>query len=625
MIHINGEWLVDEMERTVLLRGVNLSGSTKVPMQPNGATYHRDGFFNHRDISFVGRPFPLDEADEHFSRLQSWGLTFLRFLVTWEAIEHAGPGIYDEVYLDYVAAVIRKAANYDIQIVIDPHQDVWSRFTGGDGAPGWTLESVGINLEAIHETGSAILHQIHGDPFPRMIWPSNRTKVAAATMFTLFFAGNDFAPRLHIDGVPVQEYLQIHYCNAIAQLASRLHGLPNVIGYDTMNEPLHGYIGLTDLNQFDGIKQGISPTPFQGMTLSAGFPCELEYWTQKLTGAKATGKHLINPKGLRLWREDVVDIWQQHGVWEIGADGAPHLLHPDYFSVSNGRQVDFGQDYLRPFANRFAQTIRAAHPGTLIFFETAVDQPPPIWGEEDARDIIFAPHWYDPLTLFLKHYYRFITIDLTAMKLVIGPHAIRRVFAKQLMLLCQQAHTRLGNVPMLLGETGIPFDLDSARAYTTGNYRAQIAAADRIMRAIEDTLLNCTWWNYTPDNNNQHGDQWNGEDLSIFSRSQQDNPDDIHSGGRALTAIVRPYPKVIAGKPLQIRFSHRSGNFSFTFQHDPQVSAPTEIFVPNYQYPRDYRVEVSDGTFEKLPERQTLVYYHSNQNTRHTIHITRCR
>jgi len=51
----------------------------------------RDGFFDHRRVSFVGRPFPLEEAGEHFARLREWGLTFVRFLVTWEAIEHAGP------------------------------------------------------------------------------------------------------------------------------------------------------------------------------------------------------------------------------------------------------------------------------------------------------------------------------------------------------------------------------------------------------------------------------------------------------------------------------------------------------------------------------------------------------
>lgn len=62
----------------------------------------------HESVTFVGRPFPLEEAHEHFSRLRRWGLTFgtfhdlsirtnqtvtitVRFLVTWEAVEHAGP------------------------------------------------------------------------------------------------------------------------------------------------------------------------------------------------------------------------------------------------------------------------------------------------------------------------------------------------------------------------------------------------------------------------------------------------------------------------------------------------------------------------------------------------------
>lgn len=243
-IRFDGCWFKDEHGRTLHLRGVNLGGSTKVPHTPNGSTRNREGFFDHRNVSFVGKPFPLEEADEHFSRLKMWGLTFLRFLVTWEAIEHAGPGLYDEEYLDYVYTVVKKAAEYDIHLFIDPHQDVWSRFSGGDGAPGWTFETIGMDITKFMTTGAAFTHQEHGDPYPRMIWTSNYSKFACATIFTLFFGGNDYAPEIKVNNLPFQEYLQSHYINAIKQVALRLKDLPNVVGYDTMNEPTQGFIAF---------------------------------------------------------------------------------------------------------------------------------------------------------------------------------------------------------------------------------------------------------------------------------------------------------------------------------------------------------------------------------------------
>jgi hypothetical protein len=65
-------------------------------------------------VTFVGRPFALEDAPEHFARLRRWGLTFgilecylilmvshmlivfiflARVLVTWEALEHDGPSV----------------------------------------------------------------------------------------------------------------------------------------------------------------------------------------------------------------------------------------------------------------------------------------------------------------------------------------------------------------------------------------------------------------------------------------------------------------------------------------------------------------------------------------------------
>lgn len=63
------------------LRGVNLSGSAKLPSKPDGTTHFDQTltFLNHRNVSFVGRPLEEDRASEHFDRLKKWGFNFCGF------------------------------------------------------------------------------------------------------------------------------------------------------------------------------------------------------------------------------------------------------------------------------------------------------------------------------------------------------------------------------------------------------------------------------------------------------------------------------------------------------------------------------------------------------------------
>lgn len=76
-----------------------------------------------------------------------------------------------------------------------------------------------------------------------------------------------------------------------------------------------------------------------------------------------------------------------------------------------------------------------------------------------------------------------------------------------------------GQTPCLIGEIGVPIDMANKSSYKTGDYSKQLRAMDANMTALDRNLLNFTIWNYCPDNNHQWGDQWNGEDLSIWSAS----------------------------------------------------------------------------------------------------------
>ena len=87
--------------------------------------------------------------------------------------------------------------------------------------------------------------------------------------------------------------------------------------------------------------------------------------------------------------------------------------------------------------------------------------------------------------------------------------------------------------------------------------------------------------------------------------------------------MIRPYPRAMAGQPLCMRFDYQSGHFDLEFEHDAAVTAPSEVFVPRYQYPDGARVTVSDGTFDLDLASQTLTYHHTAARSSHHVSVRR--
>ncbi|KAI8825891.1 glycoside hydrolase superfamily [Fimicolochytrium jonesii] len=576
-LEIHDGLILDGLGRNVLLRGINLSGASKMPFKPYITTHTTEGFFDHRNVSFVGRPFPLEDADEHFGRLAAWGFMFLRFIVTWEAIEHKGPGEYDEEYFDYLVAVLRKAKEYRFKCLIDPHQDVWSRFTGGSGAPGWTLELAGFELENLAPSGACISQNTYPDvtAVPRMIWSTNYNKLAAATMFTLFFAGKTFAPKCLVDGENIQTYLQRHYFQSYVVLAERLKSegdlLDNVVvGYDTLNEPACGYIGIAHCGKVPReweLKLGPTPSPFEGMLAGNGATVTVADCDFKWNGPGKVGSVTINESKVRAWREGKTCIWADHGVWDPETG---KLLRPDYFArdpVSGDIIDDWTLTFWKPFVRDFTKALRGAHPSAIIFLDPPVNhRPPPFDWEGADSDIagrfINAPHWYDGMTLIKKSFTSFFTLDYVGWKfgmyktllssLSFGYNGIRKNFALQLSWIKKATTERLGDqIPTLIGEFGIPFDLNNRVAYITGDYKNHHLALDANLAAMESNLLHFTLWNYCPDNCHQWGDQWNDEDLSLYSKDDAGND---WEGARAGLAAIRPHAFLVSGTPTRVSY-----------------------------------------------------------------------
>ncbi|SPQ24797.1 19bb662d-47d8-4dbe-8d87-e351ab77b0c3 [Thermothielavioides terrestris] len=687
--------------RQVVLRGINVAGEAKYPSRPHQPSHVPDDFFDGDNVSFVGRPFPSHEAHLHFSRLKRYGYNTIRYVFTWEAIEAAGPGIYDEAWIAETIEVLRAAKRYGFYIFMDPHQDVWSRFSGGSGAPMWTLYAAGLNPQSFAATEAAIVHNTYPEPdkFPKMIWSTNYYRLAAATMFTLFFAGRDFAPKCILDGMNIQDYLQGHFLRACAHLARRIHEAGDiendvVFGWETLNEPNKGMIGYEDISVIpkeQALKKGTCPTIWQAMLLGSGRAVEVETWDMGGLGPYKFGRTLVDPHGEVAWLPAGYDesrygykrdpgwklgecLWAQHGVWDPSTDT---LLRKDYFRKhpTTGDTIDypyFTNTYFMDFYRKFRDAIRAHHADAIMLLQgPTMELPPLIKGTPDGDDprLVYAPHWYDGITLMTKKWNRNWNVDVIgvlrgrywhpAFAIKLGETAIRNCFRDQHAAMRKEGLDRMGNHPCVMTEFGIPYDMDDKYAYRTGDYSSQSAAMDANHFAVEAAgLEGYTLWLYMATNDHERGDQWNGEDLSIFSiddkllplsalprnpgidgssttalrssvpRKELDDDDSVTPanlkrsltnpsisseatsrqpeltacpGYRAAEAYVRPAPTTVAGVIASYGFDLRQCVFTLalTAPRAADPLAPTVVFLPEYHFPRDACVvEASSGKWE---------------------------
>lgn len=628
----NGQ-IIDSLGRVRIFRGMNVGGNAKLPINAAAPA---------AEVSFVGRPFGEDEADDHFQRLASMGCTLLRWVITWEAVEHSAPGVYDEEYLAYLRRLFKQAEHYGLHIIVDPHQDAWSRWTGGDGAPEWTLRAVGLDPAKLERCGAAFTQDAQGAAYEDMPWPLNYQRYACATMFTLFWGGDVFAPGFNIDGVPVQQYLQQHYIDAMYHTARRIKDCHAVVGFGIMNEPHSGYIGLADLAVRDPrllARKGMSMTPFDGMTAASGYGGELRSFAAGPAGLLPAGKERIAPCSGGVFLRERSCPWKTAGVWKIDtASGVPVLCRSDYFAAAGGRRVDFARDFLKPFQERFIAALAKKHRDYLFFIDGSIYGEYPQWrccaedrgrrstavaereggviggGDVFGDRVVLAFHWYDGLTLTTKKWNPLFTVDAglhadlyedaahkQAHKPVYRPVAgkahVQQCFTEQLARTC--AAGREGNIALLAAELGVPFDLKNDASHDKAR-----EALSMYYNSLDELLLSCTLWHYNADNTESGGDNWNGENMSVFSRED---------GIRALRGFCRPFAMAVAGTPRRMRFCGESGVFEFEWDAaalsgQTLTEQGTVFFIPDCQYPHGWVVERFDGsgTVVERPEEQRL-------------------
>ena len=175
----------DSAGRAWILRGVNLAGA-------------------HKNAPYTDAFTQADYVRLH----DDWGMTGIRFLITWSAIEPT-EGTYDDAYLDWVRQRIEWADAAGLGVVLDMHQDVYGEGFGFDGAPTWSCDAAS-----------------YMGFVPMQPWGINYADSHVMACFDALWADPS------------------KLVAAWQHVAERLADEPAIIGFDPLNEPSWGSYGV---------------------------------------------------------------------------------------------------------------------------------------------------------------------------------------------------------------------------------------------------------------------------------------------------------------------------------------------------------------------------------------------
>ena len=194
--------IYDEFGRQVVLRGVNLN--------------HLGDYFS--SDPRLPTTSPLTEQD--WDDLDAQGVDVVRLVTTWSAWQPTR-GVLDTAYLARVDAAVAAARRHGIHVVLDMHQDAWSKFVftpADETCPGGTRPQIGWDGAPAWATFT--------DGFPTCT-PAAREESPAVMRAWDNFYGNR-------DGVRTE------LSKLWATLAAHYADDPTIAGFDLLNEPGDG-------------------------------------------------------------------------------------------------------------------------------------------------------------------------------------------------------------------------------------------------------------------------------------------------------------------------------------------------------------------------------------------------
>ncbi len=191
-------------------------------------------------------------SGDDFAQMRALGFNLVRLVLNWSQLEPT-PGTYSPTYLNRVAQVVGWARQQGIYVILDMHQDQYSRYIlpstakklpagctpsgGSDGAPKWAVFTDG-------KPGCAAFGE-------------DELNLASGAAFYNFWHNHVVsAPKGQSPGTGLED----HYIGALAALAKRFSSSSTVLGYELMNEPQPGSLSSVPVeNLYQSSSQDLYP------------------------------------------------------------------------------------------------------------------------------------------------------------------------------------------------------------------------------------------------------------------------------------------------------------------------------------------------------------------------------
>jgi len=242
------------------------------------------------------------------------------------------------------------------------------------------------------------------------------------------------------------------------------------------------------------------------------------------------------------------------------------------------------KEQLFVFYEQVAEAVQGVDRRYLFFADICPLENTGLWSvsrpRPEIQNLVFAPHYYD---------LSFIGISL-------GPGG--DIWFMRQVLNRHSALSRFWQVPMLVGEFGIPAERKEAPEYLA-----------RLYSVFDELQLSVTIWEIS-----MSPTLWNLEDFSLLGPDGSERP--------AAKSVDRPYPRAVAGTIKQFSFSAETRRLELSFAEDPQISLPTEIYLPARWYPGEPQITLEpSGQFRFDSLTRVLSVYPLKEKAQRSIII----